>query len=516
VAATLTPLRVPRGARSSIYVATIILVAGAATLNRDLVGVFYDDGIYASLAWAMGHGHGYTNPNLPGMPRAVHFPPLYPWLLAPCFALLGVSAAALAGKMLNVLCFALAAGLIAHHAARMRLIAAASRPVLAAAVVTGAALAIPCLTLVAVLMSEPVFSLFVVVAIMLADRPPAQLRREHAALVSGTAAALAFLVRSIGIAAGIGVLVHLFATARAGQGPRAAWRLVGLAAVPIVVALVSWATWVARHAHEIDPLLAADYGSYFSFLQGMGAATLGASLADLPRPLAVLTLGWIPSRLAYFLLGIPALAIGFVGIAGWTRRTAAGVMLIAYLLILACWPVSPDRFLWAVLPWLALAWAAGAARLSGNRLLRVPVLALGLVLALGYARYEVRGIAGRWWSLESHRTTVRFEALLPSLDSLPENAIVATDHDPLVWLYTRRLAVPFTLYAFHGRTVLEPPASVQRAYLERQGVTHVLMTGDEVHGSELGRLRAAYPGWLRVVRSWSSNDVLFEVARAEH
>jgi len=513
VAPTLTPVHAP--GRSSVVVAIIALVAGTATLNRDLVGVFYDDGIYASLAWAMGHGHGYAYPNLPGMPRAVHFPPLYSWLLAPLFALFGVPAAALAGKILNVLCFALAAGLIVYHAARMRLIYETGRPELTAAVVAAAALAIPCLALVAVLMSEPVFAVFVVAAIMLADRPPIRLGGEHAALLSGTAAALAFLVRSIGIAAGIGVLVHLFTTTRAEHGSPTAWRRVGIAAIPIVVAVVGWTAWVARHASEIDPLFAADYGSYFSFLRGTGLAALGASFVDLSRPLGVLTLGWIPSRALYYVLGIPALAIGVVGLTGWIRRTAAGVTLIAYLLILACWPVSPDRFLWAVLPWLALAWAAGAARLASNRVLRVPVLALGCVLALGYARYEVRGISGRWWSLASHRVTVTFEAILPALDSLPGTAVVATDHDPLVWLYTRRFAVPFSLYAFQGRTVLEPPADVQRAYLERHGVTHVLVTGDEIHSAELARLRAAYPGWLRVVRSWSANDVLFEVAHAQ-
>src|SRR5574342_103999 len=100
----------------------VALAGGALTLNHYLVGVFYDDGMYAGLAWALARGLGYVHPNLPGMPAAVHFPPLYPLLLAPLFGALPVSAAALAGKVLNVALAAGGAGLIAWHATRRELL----------------------------------------------------------------------------------------------------------------------------------------------------------------------------------------------------------------------------------------------------------------------------------------------------------------------------------------------------------------------------------------------------------
>ncbi len=453
------------------------------------------------------------------MPAAVHYPPLYPWVLAPLFGFLSVPAAAFAGKLLNVLCFAAASGLIAYHAARTELVGVRTPTWLAAGIVACAALAIPCLTLLTVLLSEPLFALLVVTAIMLADRPPATLHPDVAVLLAGSAAALALLVRSIGIAIGFAVLVRVYLDARV-HGRSVALRRVGLAAAPLVAAGVGWGGWVLAHHGDVDPLIAPDYGSYFEVLRGTGIAGLGTSLGDLARPLGVLTLGWVPSRTVYLVCGIPAIAVGLYGLVRCARRSSIGIALIAYLAVLACWPVPPDRFLWAVLPWLALAWGAGGAglwtraRAWGHGLVRVAVLAFAAILALGYVPYEVRGFRGRWWTLAGHRISVTFTGILPVLDSLPRAAVIATDQDPLVWLYTRRAAVPFSLYAFQGRTVLEPPPAVHRAYLERQGVTHILVADARIQGAtELERLRRAYPGWLRVVRRGPDDVTLLQVSR---
>src|SRR2546430_4189505 len=109
-------------ARAGLAAAGLAVLGGGLTLNRNLVGVFYDDGVYAGLGWALGHGLGYVHPNLPGTPAAVHFPPLYPLLLAPLFGSLPVAVAALAGKVLNVGLAAVGAGLIAWHATRRELL----------------------------------------------------------------------------------------------------------------------------------------------------------------------------------------------------------------------------------------------------------------------------------------------------------------------------------------------------------------------------------------------------------
>ncbi|MGH7605804.1 MAG: hypothetical protein ACREME_00565, partial [Gemmatimonadales bacterium] len=107
---------------SGIAVAVITALAGLLTLESTLVGVFYDDGLYAGLARALGTGQGYVHLHLPGTPAAVHYPPLYPLVLAPFFGALPLGAAVPAAKILNLVLAAAAAGLVAWHAARANIL----------------------------------------------------------------------------------------------------------------------------------------------------------------------------------------------------------------------------------------------------------------------------------------------------------------------------------------------------------------------------------------------------------
>jgi len=500
-------------ARAGLAAAAAVLAGSVVTWNHHLVGVFYDDGQYASLAWALAHGRGYVHPNLPGTPAAVHYPPLYPLLLSPLFGLLPISTAALVGKALNLVCAAASAGLIVWHVVRTGLVG--GPPWVAAAVAALAALAIPCLTVLSVLLSEPVFMVLAVVAVIFADRPPpGRLSGDTAAILSGVAAALAFLSRTLGAAVGVAVVVWIYATqVRGGPEDRlAAWRRVVLAALPSLVAALGWGVWVGTHRGGIDPIIAPDYGSYFDLVRGSVVEAIGTRAADLARPLGALTLSWALTGVAYYACGVAALAVGVYGIYRLMRRSAIGVALALYLAVLACWPVPPDRFLWAVLPWLALAWAGGAVALWRHVALRVPVALVAVILTVGYARYQIHGFSERWWDVAAARISNSLEGMLPALDSLPANAVVATDHDPLIWLYTRRPAVPLYVYRLRGHTVLEPPPAVHRAYLERQRVTHLLVAaGDEGALTEIQRLLAAYPDRFALERRWSDGGSLFVV-----
>ncbi|HYK83266.1 MAG TPA: hypothetical protein VEU55_09000 [Gemmatimonadales bacterium] len=498
---TLDPAR-----RAGLGAAAVALLAGALTLNHDLVGVFYDDGLYAGSAWALAHGLGYVHPHLPGTPAVVHFPPLYPLVLAPFFGTLPVAAAALAGKVVNVVFAAVAAGLVAWHAARTELLGPGVPAWLPGVVVGAAAAAIPVLTVLTTLLSEPLFAVLLAAAVMLADRPgPTPLEASAA----GLAAALALLTRSIGVAAGLGIVLFLVAVRRA------AWKTTVGAALPVVVAGLGWALWLLGHGRGLDPDLAADYGTYGDILRQTGLSALGSSTLDLARPLGVLAFAWVPARWVYYVLGLPALAVGLYGLYLLARRSAIGFTLAGYLAILALWPVPPDRFLWAVLPWLALAWAAGAVAVCRVPRLRVPLAALAATVTLGYARYEVKGFGGRWWEVAAQRISTNFAELLPWVADLPEHAVVATDDEALVWLYTRRQAVPLYLFAYRGATLIEPPPAEHRAFLERAHATHALLSGAGASAAQLAGLLAAYPGWLVVVRRWSGGRAGFVMQR-EH
>jgi hypothetical protein len=447
-------------------------------------------------------------PNLPGTPAAIHFPPLYPLILAPLFRFLPTPAAGMAGRALGIVCFALACRLITRHAVRLQLLGEGVPAWVTEAVVAGTALAIPVLSILGVLLSEPLFTLAFAGALALVDRPKEQWSPRLAPGV-GLLAAAALLLRSVGVAVAGGALIHAW---RIGLNRRLAAAL----ALPALLAGIAWGLWVLAHGGGIDPAIRPPYGSYLEIVHDAGLRTLAGSLADLPRPLSVLTLNWVPSRAVYYGLGIPALIVGLTGLVLLARRSALGWMLILYLAVLSLWPFPPDRFLWAILPWLALAWAAGAAGLWRSRVrsIQVPVAVLTALLAFGYVRYEARGLANHWWDLTATRISANLTELLPAIDSLPADAVVATDNDPLVWLYTHRRAVPFYLYAYSGRQLLQPLPDFQMSYLRRVGVTHVLISGLGTGSAEqLDRLLGAYPGVFTVVRRWSNGRALFEVRR---
>jgi hypothetical protein len=495
--------------RAALVVGVCVLIGRSLTLNQALIGVSYDDGLYAGIAVALSQGQGYVHPHLPGTPAVVHYPPFYPLLLAPLFGTMSVAAAGFAAKILNVLFAAVAAGLIAWYATRAELAGAGAPRWLPATVVGAAALAIPCLILQTALYAEPLFGLLLAIAVIVADAPPARWSPATAATLSGVAAALALLTRSIGIAVGAGVVLFPLLVRKAPI------RLVLRAALPVGAAAVAWGLWTTLHAAGIDPAMAINYGSYAEVVKQSGLSAYARSVPDLVRPLGTILLAWVGSPSLYYLFGIPALLVGLFGLGLMVRASSIGITLVGYLAILAVWPFDPDRFEWAVLPWIALAWTAGAVRLFRlDRRLRIPLGLLTAALAVGYLLQESTGLVYRGWRIAYVPATGAFTEMLPLLSGLPTNTVLASDGEALVWLYTRRTTVPFYVYGYRDGQWVRPTPAEHRAYLERMGVTHVLLTGfgggsDE----ELNTLLGAYPGWLKAIHVWPSGKALFQVNR---
>lgn len=501
----MAPAEVARGSRlAGAWVAAWALTVGVLALNRHLIGVFYDDGLYAGLATAIAHGEGYVHPHLPGTPAVIHYPPVYPVVLAPLFGLLSTEAAGFAGKILNLLLAAAAAGLVAVHATRTRLLGDRAPLWLPAVVVGLAAAAVPVLTTQSVLFAEPLFALLLAATVIVADGAAAVEQPERRAVWAGVVAALTILTRTVGVAAGGGVALFL---ALAGRRRAAA-----LAAIPVGIASVGWLVWTVTHRSGIDPSLAINYGSYGEVLKQSGLGALGSSALDLPRPLAAITLGWLGP--ATSVVAILALAMGLYGLWLLAQRSCVGFTLIAYLAILAIWPFPPDRFLWAVLPWLALAFAAGAAALFAKRWSRIPAAVTALAAVIGFVMYEGRSIPRRSWAAQSAAISANFKELLPAIRELPDTAVVAVDGEAMVWLYTGRRSVPLYVYGYEGARETMPSTAEHRAYLERQGVTHiVLASASSMSARELRALIAAYPGWLEPVKSWPHGRWIFAVHR---
>ncbi len=479
------------------------MVVGILVLNQALVGVFYDDGLYAGLATALATGLGYVHPNLPGTPAAVHYPPLYPVVLAPLFGLLSVNGAALAAKLLNAALGATAAGLVAWHATKTRMLGPSAPRWMAPVIVVAAAVAIPVLATQTVLFAEPLFAVLLAGVIVFADR-------ADRPWTLGILAALALLTRSIGIAGAAGVAVFLLAH----RAPR---RVLIAVLAPVVVAGLAWAIWVKTHEHGIDPELALGYGNYSAHMSQAGLSAIAVNVPDLSRPLEAITLGWIPVRWIYGVLATIALGIGLYGIALLTRRSAIGLSLVFYLLILAVWPHPPDRFLWAVLPWLGLAWAAGGLELWRRwPRVRLPLAFLVILIVGGYVYYEARGFARGWWDAQARNISANFAELLPVVKNLPDSSIIATDDEALVWLYTRRRSVPFYLERYRGRELIKPTPAEHQAYLDRMGVTDVLLASSS--SPSAGQLKAlidTYPRMFTALYRWPDGRWLFAVNRGQ-
>ena len=259
--------------KAGVATAAATLAVGLLTLNTALVGVFYDDGLYAGLATALASGLGYVHPNLPGLPGAVHYPPLYPALLTPLFGLLSVNGAAVAAKVLNALLGAAAAGVIAWHATRADLIGLPEklRGWIPAALVFAAAVAMPVLATQTVLFAEPLFAVLLALAVIATDR------RMSPWLV-GAAGALALLTRSIGIAVVAGVVCFMLVR-------RVPLRALVPVVVPPAIAAVAWGLWVATHRSQIDPELALGYGTYFAHISQAGLSAIARNVPDMSRPL---------------------------------------------------------------------------------------------------------------------------------------------------------------------------------------------------------------------------------------
>ena len=83
-----------------------------------------------------------------------------------------------------------------------------------------------------------------------------------------------------------------------------------------------------------------------------------------------------------------------------------------------------------------------------------------------------------------------------------------------MWLYTRRQSVPLYLESYRGRDFIQPTPTEHRAYLERMGVTHILLaSASSPSAVQLRTLIGAYPAWLTGLYRWSDGRWLFAVNR---
>jgi len=452
-----------------------VFALALATAGRELPGAFWDDGVYLASARSLAAGDGYRFAHLPGAPAAVHFPPLWPALLALALRVAPAWPATMGWlAIINPILLAATAALAVRWATRHL----GLRAPLAAIVAVCATATLPLLVIAHTLFSEPLFLALLFVTLLATERAATR-GGVRFGVAAGLAAGATVLARSAGIALVPAVVIALVVARRR--------RAAAAAAAAAIACITPWQLWSAAHAHELAPSLRGSYGPYLAWVlrlyreRGVGfAGTVAAqNVVSLFRTTGIVLFPFVPfaARPLLITLVIVVVAVGLI--AARRRLALAATFLAGYLLMVLPWPYAPERFLWAVWPLIALVAARGAAEcwhFATNAAERLPVRAANglcaavLLVALGgHGWYTARGLARHWWDSAAVHNA---EALTPVAEWIRANTaprdVVACDGEAWVYFATGRTVVPVHSLSpdeYLAGTPLEQAASDLRALI---------------------------------------------------
>ena len=490
VVTTPAPLSARAPARLLVRLLPLIAAAavfgvGAFMIDGWAVGALRDDSMYLELAKALATGHGYRWLNLPGTPAATHFPPGYPailavlWMVAPSFP-----ANVVLFKLANVVFATLSAVCLARLVRRRFEMGEIASQLFALAAV----LAVPMLTLATQVMSEPLFLLGVLATLLVAEAVIEDSGARWTRVLSlGLLAGATTLVRTNGIALLPAIVLVLCLQRR--------FRHAALFALAMFATFLPWQLWVMAHADVVPPPMRGNYGSYAALLgdavRERGLAFLAAVASRTSREITTM-LQYVVAPGAGSFIRITALllatALASLGIRPlWRRAPATALFLAAYLAIVVFWPYTPARFVWCVWPFLLLLPVLGARELlawapppQGLRVTRVVALGSAAGIAFGYLAFNVISFRNGSWSASAYAERIR-PLVVYVATKTPRDAVVATEAENTIYLYTGRRTVP--LGSFMATDYLQPRpssgfADAMAVVLERyRPATVVVSTG---------------------------------------
>jgi hypothetical protein len=506
-------------------VGIIVAAVGIWAQNDALVGVNYDDGIYALLAKALADGDGYRLTFLPVDLPGVKYPPLYPLSLAPFWLLAGSQEAALfAMKLANGFYIGVAAGLFAFLLMDLGIIASSLAVVLALlGFVAGSIMLVT-----SGLLSEPLYLALLFLSLWLTDRTA--VRPTPARLFAvGALAGLVFLTRSVGVAAMAAVLFAVWYR----HGRRSS----AIAASAAALVVAPWTVFSLIGSSRIPELLVPIYGSYTrSYLAlvaesplavlEVGSANVGAILQTLGGKL-------VPEAGALLesLIGAALIVLAVLG----SRRvfqTAPATATYAwfYLLPISLWIFPPFRFVFILFPlllalaavsFLTLAERAGKALqgkwelplVRGRPLPRLAILAVGVLLLVHQAYLEIGAVRARVWDGAQYAKSAPGAEVVDWVVANTEpDAVVAFEFDPLVALHTGRPVIPnnyVPVHSWYGRG--DPPdGSLARLFAELGARYVAVRRYIPAATGPIDRLMGDYPGGLELLHVTPGGVLIFE------
>jgi hypothetical protein len=501
----------------ALGLAALAAAAVALAIGPWPVGVFQDDGVYVVLAKSLANGEGYRYLNLPGAPNATHYPPLYPAMLALLWKVWPLFPS-------NVVLFKFANAVLLGVAAAGTWRLARGRfglgPVAAALATAAFTACAPVVLLSVMVLSEPLFLALLLPVLLLGERA-AESGRDRDALAAGAAGAALALVRTLGV-------VVIPATALVLIWRRR-WRAAAITVAAGAVVLLPWQLWVAAHAGEVPDVFLGKYGAYTAWLSDAVRAEGPRWLMKLVwfNTAQIIAQGWATvavDPLHPIVRWSATVALATLFAAGWARmlRRAPVVAwsMAAYLALVVAWPFMPARFTWGIWPLVGCAFALGVDAVWRWRPprryapARLAALTVAFLLAVGYARYNALGVTRGWWTRVQQGVADRARPLAEwVVANTAPDAVLATDDDVLLHLYTGRRAMPNGAFTAQEHMRPQTPAfatATLRRILRTHRVDFVLVSTE--YGTYAARgLVGGVPQELRLVRALSSGAVFAPV-----
>jgi hypothetical protein len=466
--------------------AALVLAVYVLRLDR-IVGIMGDDAWYALLGRTLARGEGYLQPNTPTPGLLPVWPPGFPLLLAPLWYIAPeFPANVLVLKALSVAAM-LATGGLTYAYSR----AHTEWPRELALIVAVAVTLVPSLVFISTstLMSDAAFLAVQLATLVALERWPTR----TGTVLAGVGAALAMLMRTVGVAVPMGAVVYLCL--------KREWRRAALLAAVIVVSLAPWQLYAYRHssgaAQQGGGEALLSYRQQF-WQQWAGDAKAGtATLRDLPLRIRQNTVDVITRDVVALLApalvrgahqsGLELIGVGSYGMqgpmgngAGTMTVSAALFLLIAFgwmravtrrlslaeivvplsLAVIVSWPFWTFRFVLPLTPFLMVYLVDGLRALTPAAS-RVPVLVMLGVTGLSlfdHGEYLVRARARQPdWSVYAEDT----DAVLAWLRQHAADGVIATSNPALVYLR-------------NGTPTIQLEGLVDRAVLKARGVRYVV------------------------------------------
>jgi hypothetical protein len=450
------------------------------------VGVFQDDGIYYVLAKSLATGEGYRYLHMPDAPVAVHYPPLYPlvlagfWKLSPEFP-----ANVTLFKFVN----AAFTAMIALGAWRFARREAGLGPWSALLSVGAFVVCTPIVLLSVMVLSEPMF-LAALFPVLMASERAGRTGTNRDAVIAGVAGGLLSLIRTLGaVAIPATALVLLW---------RRRWIPAALVCVSGFLVMLPWQMWVAAHGDAVPHVFLGKYGSYSGWVVEAirdGGPLWVAKVAYFNLQ-QIVTQGWatvavntLPAWIKWPATGalIPLFACGWWRLLQRAPVTAWAVA--GYLVLVVAWPFLPARFIFGIWPLVGIMFGLAiepivrwTPKTSAPAVMRWAAVGAVVLLAAGYVRYNYLGTSRRWWSQVQMLSAGRAKHLAEwVMANTPADAVIATDDDVLIHLYTGRPTVPNGTFTPQEHLVPQTPAvatAALREIMKAYNVDYVLSSSN--------------------------------------